>query len=1021
MAYPNNQTFDLTVNPLQKDVPAVPFSGSESTFPPAEAAGRAPGRSVARDLPIISLITPSLNQGHFLEQAIRSVLDQGYPHLDYIIIDGGSTDDSTEIIARFAGQLSHWTSEQDNGQSQALNKGFRVARGEVMAWLNADDYLEPGVLFRVGEFFAANRDKAIVMGDCNLVDVDGGIFGRVVNHERSFDELRRYWVPYAIPTQPAVFFRKTLIEGLGGLDETLDYAMDYDLWLRFAQHHRFFHLDLVVANYRFHAGSKSGAHDWSRFEREWERVYRRFLADDDASRMAEMEREQAMRQREAAEAGKRKAEAARELADLEWRRQEREQRIRGRAATIRGMVPFPLKRLPFTLFRKAAWMYTRLRDKYDAIASGQVVRTVENTRWPVSLPLVSVIIPCFNYGQFVEAAIVSVLNQTFANLEIIVVDGGSTDPDTLATLRSLALPKTVIHFREGRHLVGDNRNYGIAMARGKYICCLDADDMMAATYLEKALFIAETYHFDIVYPAVKGFGQRDFIWFSGRSDFLSCADANAVSSVALFRKSAWESVAGFRDWGVGDDHVHEDWEFWTRLLGSGFRARGMAEPLMLYRSHDHGLSAGCTKPISDQRRIIRKENRELFSRSNVKRVRRLAGVSYSVANPFVNMRRQGSGNRTILITLPFMVVGGQDTIILQIAEHLVRHRITPVFITTGTGHERAGDNSLRYEAVTAEVYQLHRFLGRRTEWQEFIFYLIETRHIDLIFQVGSEFVYSLMPLLKTSFPGLRIVDQLYNTVGHLASNRARKAYIDTHIVENRDVRRCLIEEYGENPGKVALIANGVDLENFRGDEDGDKTMLTELAIPVTTFVVTFLGRFAEEKAPAFFVDIARRLRNTEDICFVMGGDGPLFPEVRHLVARYGLEEQVLLPGFVDAKRLLAISGVVVVPSRIDGRPNVILESLAMGVPVVASRVGGIPDLVRDGVTGFLCDYGDAAGFADRIRLLAEDRSMAVRMGADGRQHAEEHFDISETRRKYVELFATIMAAGPAGHDREGSG
>src|SRR5439155_6444419 len=194
-------------------------------------------------------------------------------------------------------------------------------------------------------------------------------------------------------------------------------------------------------------------------------------------------------------------------------------------------------------------------------------------RWAADKPLVSVIIPCFNYGRYVTEAIDSVLGQTFRGFEVIVVDGGSTDGETLATLHSLKRPQTKIYYREGRHLVGDNRNFGIQQAAGKYICCLDADDKLRPTYLEKALFLLENYHFDIVSPAVQLFGSADKVFeVATRPTLEQMTVWNQISTVALFPKNLWQLAGGYHDWGLGKDHVSEDWDFWVRMLALGARA-----------------------------------------------------------------------------------------------------------------------------------------------------------------------------------------------------------------------------------------------------------------------------------------------------------------------------------------------------------------------------------------------------------------------------------------------------------------
>jgi glycosyltransferase involved in cell wall biosynthesis len=223
--------------------------------------------------PFFSVVTPSFNQGAFIEQTIRSVLDQNYPAFEHIVYDGGSTDQTVSVLKRY----SHlqWVSEKDGGQSAALNKGFRKARGEVVAWINSDDWYEPGAFAAVAQFFSKHPDRNVVMGDCRCVDAAGKEIGIVINHERGFNYIRAYWKSAAIPAQPAVFFRRRLLDECGLLDESLHYGMDYDLWLRFARNHHFYHINQLVANYRFHTAAKGGDGDWNKFKPEWRRVYDR--------------------------------------------------------------------------------------------------------------------------------------------------------------------------------------------------------------------------------------------------------------------------------------------------------------------------------------------------------------------------------------------------------------------------------------------------------------------------------------------------------------------------------------------------------------------------------------------------------------------------------------------------------------------------------------------------------------------------------------------------------------------------
>lgn len=266
----------------------------------------------------------------------------------------------------------------------------------------------------------------------------------------------------------------------------------------------------------------------------------------------------------------------------------------GRSPSRRMMLP------------KAAWN--------DGLPEVPAERVRLDNSWPADLPLVSVVIPCFNYGAYVAEAIESVLKQTFPSYEIIVVEGGSTDGATIQRVKELELqyPDTRFFFRDGRHLAGDNRNYGIRQARGRYICCLDADDLIRPTYLEVAVFLAEGYGYDLVYPSVQCFGDSKDKWVLEDASFPEIAAENQVSTVALFRKAAWETVGGFRDWGAGIDHVPEDWDFWVRLVGYGFRAKAIGAPLMLYRVHDRSLTAAGKRGREYHKQAIARANPELF-------------------------------------------------------------------------------------------------------------------------------------------------------------------------------------------------------------------------------------------------------------------------------------------------------------------------------------------------------------------------------------------------------------------------
>ena len=196
--------------------------------------------------PTVTIVTPSFNQAPYLEATIRSVLDQDYPRIEYIVMDGGSTDGSVEIIKKYADRLAFWTSEPDEGQTDAINKGFARAKGEIIAWLNSDDVYRPGAIAEAVDFMQTHPDVGLVYGDADYIDEKGEIIGWFPAAETDYKRLRRGYVH--IPQQ-AAFFRASVWRMVGPLDPSFYFAMDYDLWVRIA----------AVAPIRYHP------HTWAAF------------------------------------------------------------------------------------------------------------------------------------------------------------------------------------------------------------------------------------------------------------------------------------------------------------------------------------------------------------------------------------------------------------------------------------------------------------------------------------------------------------------------------------------------------------------------------------------------------------------------------------------------------------------------------------------------------------------------------------------------------------------------------------
>jgi glycosyltransferase involved in cell wall biosynthesis len=204
--------------------------------------------------PLVSIVTPSFNQARFMEAAIRSVLSQDYPRLEYLLVDGGSTDGSVEIIRRYESKIAWWVSEKDQGQTDAINKGFAHAKGEVFAWLNSDDTYEPNAISSAVGLLNDHPEVGLVYGNANYINEAGRVIGRFPAAQTDLARLKRGYVH--IPQQ-AAFFRAGLWRMVGPLDPSFYFAMDYDLWIRLARRSGVKYVPQTWANFRLHTSGKT--------------------------------------------------------------------------------------------------------------------------------------------------------------------------------------------------------------------------------------------------------------------------------------------------------------------------------------------------------------------------------------------------------------------------------------------------------------------------------------------------------------------------------------------------------------------------------------------------------------------------------------------------------------------------------------------------------------------------------------------------------------------------------------------
>lgn len=225
---------------------------------------------------LVTIITPSYNQAKYLEQTIRSVLNQEYPRIEYIVVDGESTDGSLEIIKKYADKLAYWESKKDKGQADAINKGFTRATGEIVAWLNSDDYYLPGAVGAAVKVFEENPEVVLVYGNMLAVDDNGIKFNTLTYKQLTLEDL----LCFQIIGQPAVFMRRSALQKTSGLDLTFHFLLDHLLWIKIAKQGKILHVDQTWSAARYHAEAKNVAKA-AEFGREAFRILETIAQDKD--------------------------------------------------------------------------------------------------------------------------------------------------------------------------------------------------------------------------------------------------------------------------------------------------------------------------------------------------------------------------------------------------------------------------------------------------------------------------------------------------------------------------------------------------------------------------------------------------------------------------------------------------------------------------------------------------------------------------------------------------------------------
>lgn len=579
-------------------------------------------------------------------------------------------------------------------------------------------------------------------------------------------------------------------------------------------------------------------------------------------------------------------------------------------------------------------------------------------------PIISVVIPFYNSGRYIEQTIITVLNQTFPYYEVLIVDDGSKDEESLKKLEE-------IEKMDARIKVFHKQNEGLAATRDfgarhssectKYLMFLDDDDLIEPTFFECAYWTLETNkEASWAYADSVGFGTMEYTWNKYfNSDKLK--KVNELISEAFVRKSDFNEVKGYE---LREKAVNEDWNFWLKLLSKGKYPVHMSFYGQWYRRKETGE----LKKASDNQ----KRSLEIINETASKITKQIDAIQYprykynydilpeEVPNLLIPTAKYSKKEITnILFIIPWMITGGADLFNLNLIKGLDKKKFNVTIITTEPNKnvlrqyfEQDNENN-----KIANVYDLTSFLDQKY-WLAFINYIIKKENINIILNSNSKFGYYCMPYLKAKYSNIPILDYVhmeewYNrNGGYSRYSSMYSSLIDKTLICNENSRKVLIEHFKRDEKETETVYIGVDEEKFNPD-NYNKEELTKKYIGenINKKIITYICRISEQKRPLLLLEIIAKLKKErQDFKVLVVGDGNLLPKMKARAQELGLGEEVMFLGnIVNTAEIYRISDVTVNCSLKEGLALTAYESLSMGVPVISSDVGGQKELVNNDV------------------------------------------------------------------------
>lgn len=954
-----------------------------------------------------TVITTTYNRvaSGYLEQNIVAMQNQKGDNFEYehIIVDDESTDETEAFVQKLAKKDKRikYYHQLNAGPAKGVQNGLQKATGDFVIIVDDDDFLPEDSLQLRAEYIIKNPKIDFFYGLADWIDEYGlpipAGFQSVEYSEHLYEQmLIGNCINGGTPTT-----RRTHLTTVVW-PEWLQRSQDYFLWLELLRPEKMLNLGFINApllKYRFHQANYTAAIDSDEKKQAKAALNSKIkhLHNDDLVYLAEKARfwvDEAHRSNEY-----RLQQLKEKDARIDELQSAYEDYAHSRFVRYSVKVRNVLRGQVFDRIDRTTDRSKRLVRKAQHVMNAVSYQLVQNSPWKKH-PLVTIVTPFYNREDTMHETVQSVLGQTFQDFEYIVVDDGSPSAAAQSYLDKLIHPKIKVIRRKNQG-VAAARNTGVKKAKGKYIICLDSDDMLDPTYVEKSVTVLETNpNVSIVTYDMQMFGTKSEVFRHNNYDPYSLIDDNPVLTAAMFRKEVWQAVGGYKS-GIG----YEDWEFWVSAAEAGHFAIHIPEVLFYYRTAEVSRYVDDLANHRQHASYIRKMHPHFTS---LVRKHLLAQKTVKVVEPssaMVNLQQPNQYNAAVsnkkrtLVAVPWMTFGGAESLIYNFCKE-IKNDIEFTFVT---GIESPNEWEYKFREISSRIYHLAKLFDNDKLYLEFISNLIETRKIEVLHIIHSGYVFSMLEELKHRHPSLKVVVTLFNDRAEYFGQAVQVGqFIDTFTSDNAVVTDHFKHEVPEF-SDVQTIPNGIDVTTtynpIRYDREENRL---DLNIKPGEYAVFFIGRLAEEKNPDVFVSAAKQAMAKYDNCkFFVIGDGPLRDVVEEAIG--GTDKITYLGYKSSVAQYLSAADIFVLPSSIEGFPLSILEAMAMEVVPIASDVGAVSEIIDNGSNGYVVTPGSADEIVDAIDIIVKEGDSDIRKKA-ARDKAVENYSTEKLGRRYKELY-----------------